>query len=263
MALGRIEAIFEYPGHEGILSLLNWIEADLEGELLFSIRERVLALRENNKDLPEINNFLMTLYQVHRNKRIFSLLYHLNCRRLASIALRILGNEDDLPDAVQDIFLRIHYYADSFFSKEPWSFHKWSSGIARNASLRFLEDRKKKENLKIRCLEYTRMLGLEALPMGQSEREPPQIIIGKEEESLVGVLIHYSNRFLTDSEKNLLFLTEHQNLSYKEISGALGIPRNQVGTYLARARSRRIRLMEKHLREIKHGTVSKDDSLRL
>jgi len=141
--------------------------------------------------------------------------------RVYNVALRITHDPDAARDCAQDAFIRayraLHQY-DPAYPFGPWLFR-----ITTNASLNFIERARGRE------------ITVEELP---EDPEPPEAgpeLAAIRKEDLQDVLDAMA--LLPPAYRAALTLRHMQQLSYQEVSEALGIPLGTVKTHLHRARA--------------------------
>ncbi len=138
-----------------------------------------------------------------------------------NVALRITHDPDAAHDCAQDAFIRayraLHQY-DPAYPFGPWLFR-----ITTNASLNFIQRGRGRE------------ITVEELP---EDPEPPETgpeLMTVRKEEVQEVLAAMAE--LPPAYRAALTLRHMQQLSYQEVSDALGIPLGTVKTHLHRARA--------------------------
>lgn len=138
-----------------------------------------------------------------------------------NVALRITHDADAAQDCAQDAFIRayraLHQY-DPAYPFGPWIFR-----ITTNASLNFIQR------------GHGREITVEELP---EDPEPPEAgpeLAAVRKEEVQEVLEAMAQ--LPPAYRAALTLRHLQQLSYQEVSEALGIPLGTVKTHLHRARA--------------------------
>lgn len=138
-------------------------------------------------------------------------------RVLFSVALRLLRNYDDAKDATQNTFIRAYEHLDSFDPERR--FFSWIYRIAVNESLNFRRSRRPQQVVE----------GTLEVQGGQAEA------VEARERS---ALLEQALSKLTDEYREVVVLRYFGDLSYEEISEALGVPEKTVKSRLFSARQR-------------------------
>jgi RNA polymerase sigma-70 factor (ECF subfamily) len=143
----------------------------------------------------------------------------------------MLRNEQDARDVVQDTFLNVHRRLDSFRGESALS--SWIGRIATNNALMKLRRRRRKPEGPLDV----------PVPGGEPgdrrsriivDRRPisEQIVLNRE----LGASIRSAVDDLPDRHREVLILSDYQDLSMKEIAAVLDISVSNVKTRLHRAR---------------------------
>jgi RNA polymerase sigma-70 factor, ECF subfamily len=151
--------------------------------------------------------------------------------RLYNLAYRILLDQGEAEDIVQETFL--HVYQALPFSQIDRPFRPWVTTIALNACRSLL--RKK------RPLVFADMVPagddeeeafVESIP---AEAETPAEVMEAEE---LEVALRQAVSTLPEEDRMILTLRYNEDLSYEQIGELLHIPTQTVGTHLYRAKRR-------------------------
>jgi RNA polymerase sigma-70 factor (ECF subfamily) len=170
-------------------------------------------------------------------------LVRLHGGRMLSVAKRMLRNEDDARDAVQDAFLSAFRAIDRFEGGSRIG--TWLHRIVVNAALMKLRTRRRKPE------EPLDPLLPRFLDDGHMER-PAQAWAVRSDEALERrelrqlVLDHIAD--LPETYRTILLLRDVEGLDTEETAEALGISRGAVKTRLHRARQALRELLDPHLR---------------
>ena len=151
--------------------------------------------------------------------------------RAYRLALRVLRDEDQARDVVQDAFLKVYGSLDRFEGRS--GFYTWLYRIVMNLCI----DRKRRDRSD-REVEWDEQMpgGSLADPAGA---DPAQS--GPEAEALsseLRTLVARAIAALPEDARRAIQLREIDGLSYKEIAEALGIPKGTVMSRLYYARRR-------------------------
>ena len=145
-------------------------------------------------------------------------LFERHHRAVYGYFMRMTGNRELSEDLVQDVFLRILRYRETY--QPQTSFAAWMYGIARNA-----------------FIDHTRKRRLESawsddLPEVRSNEELPDQRLGARQEQ---ELLRKALRELPADKREVLILSRYQNLRYDEIGRILGCEPNAVKQRVFRA----------------------------
>jgi len=152
--------------------------------------------------------------------------------RAMSVALKVLHNQDDAQDAVQDAFIKVWKNLDSFEGRA--SFSTWLHRIVMNASLDILRRVSSRPDLRDR--------------QGEDEDRPrvlerghdltPERVVGDRE---VAFLVRGAVRALPVVHRQAMEMREFDDLAYDEIANEIHCP---IGTVMSRLHNARKRLAE-------------------
>ncbi len=164
--------------------------------------------------------------------------------RLLAVARRLLRNEDDAGDAVQDAFLSAFRALDGFEGGSRIS--TWLHRIVVNAALMKLRTKRRKPEHPIDdMLPGFLENGHLANPAG-TWRELPEDLVGQSE---LRDLVLASIDQLPEGYRNVLLLRDIEELDTEETAAVLRMTANAVKTRLHRARQALRTLLEPQLRE--------------
>lgn len=138
-------------------------------------------------------------------------------RVLFGVALRLLGNYDDAKDATQNAFIRAYEHLDSFDPNRR--FFSWIYRIAVNESLNLRRARRPQQEI-----GTTLEVG-----GGQAEAVEARETADRVEGALAKLSAEY---------REVIVLRYFADLSYEEISEAVGVPEKTVKSRLFSARQR-------------------------
>ena len=157
----------------------------------------------------------------------FEIIIRRNQERLTNLVRRHLHREDELEDALQDIFLRIYSSLPRFKGRSK--LYTWIYSIANN----YLIDRLRKKRIRKISEEYMdetgRELGIEADGGGN-----PGLPVERDEERR---LIWLAMEGMDPMFKNVLILREVEDMSYDDMTIVLGVGIGTVKSRLFRARA--------------------------
>lgn len=146
-----------------------------------------------------------------------------------NLARWLTGSGQDAEDVVQEAFLRAFRFMDSM---QGDSARAWVLTIVRNTAMSWLKDG--------RASSATREF--DELRHGRSHTDGPEAQLeGKDERGVVNAAL----RKLPVEFREVLILREIEDLSYREIAQAAGIPVGTVMSRLSRARKELGKLLAK------------------
>lgn len=149
--------------------------------------------------------------------------------RAFGLALRVLRDEEQARDVVQDAFLKAYGSLDRFEGRS--SFYTWLHRIVMNLCL----DRKRRERSS-RRVEWSDEVEREAPADSESPSSPdPEVAL---ERSELRAQLSRAIALLPEDARRTLELREIDGLSYQEIAECLGVPKGTVMSRLHYARRR-------------------------
>ena len=156
--------------------------------------------------------------------------------RAYRLALRVLRDEDQAQDAVQDAFLKAYGSLDRFEGRS--GFYTWLYRIVMNQCL----DRKRRDRSD-REVEWSEDLSAAVAghPEGPSADPGQSGPHAEAERSELRAVVARAIQALPEDARRTVQLREIDGLSYKEIAETLGIPK---GTVMSRLHYARRRLQE-------------------
>jgi RNA polymerase sigma-70 factor (ECF subfamily) len=154
------------------------------------------------------------------NVQGFALVVKNTERLVTQIVRKMIANEDDQKDLVQDIYLKAYQYLPSFQFKSKLS--TWVAHIAYNTTLNYLQ----KKKIAILEIEPTALSNF-----GGSENPEIRTI---EAESVD--ILHAEIARLPPLYQTLITLYHLEELPNKEISEITNLPEGTIKSYLYRAR---------------------------
>jgi len=169
--------------------------------------------------------------------------------RAYGLALRVMGDEEQAKDVVQDAFLKAYRSLDRFEGRS--SFYTWFYRVVMNLCI----DAKRRQPAgrlvewdEGHALETPVGTGLDAVdPARQQTGGPAGALERAELREIIGRAIEV----LPDDARQTLMLREVDGLTYSEIAKSLGIPKGTVMSRLHHARRRlRALLAEQGVDEI-------------
>lgn len=172
------------------------------------------------------------------DKQAFEQLVELNSGKVYAAAYRILGDQQQAEDCVQEAFLKVYLKLGSF--KQQSKFSTWLYSIAVNEALDF----RRKNQKHTKQSDYD----LDQLSSNDENNPEKAAWIGNINDAAQGALDH-----LSDDIRAAFVLRHYQGCSINEITEILGINANT-------AKSRVFRAI-KRLRELLHAKVGDYETL--
>ena len=160
--------------------------------------------------------------------------------RMMAVARRLLRNEEDARDAVQEAFLGAFRNLDQFEGSARLS--TWLHRIVVNAALMKLRSKSRRPEQSIDELLPRFNAGGEAEELPRRWSEVSEALEQKETRQLVQDLIGK----LPDSYRTVLLLRDIEQMDTQEAADVLGISENAVKTRLHRARQALRSLLDEH-----------------
>lgn len=163
---------------------------------------------------------------------------------LLAVTRRLLGNEEDARDAVQEAFLNAYRSISTFHA--GCALGTWLHRIAINSALMRLRSRKKRHETSISELlpRFTED-GHHVDPPGKWQDRSDQPVLLEEDRALVRKAIDR----LPDTFRTVLLLRDIEELDTARTAELLGISANAVKIRLHRARQALRSLLEPHFRQ--------------
>ncbi len=163
--------------------------------------------------------------------------------RLLAVARRLLGNEEDAQDAVQDAFLSAFKALDQFDGRAQ--FATWLHRIVVNSALQKLRRQQRQETRSIdEWLPHYLNDGHQADPAQEWRPGPATALERQETRRLVREAID----LLPEAYRMVLLLRDLEEVNTEETAQLLGITVGMVKTRLHRARQALRSLLDPHFR---------------
>jgi len=155
--------------------------------------------------LPPLND----LYREHR-------------RRALAIARRIVRDQDEAEDVVQEVFTKLFAQKVRFDGKAAYS--TWLHRILVNSSINSLRARRRRGKLETRP---------------QEDDDPLEQVLNDERHAMFLAALEH----LSEQHRTMLTLRELRGFSYPEIAQLLRVPEGTVKSALNRGRARLLQVM--------------------
>jgi len=141
--------------------------------------------------------------------------------KLFRFAYRLLGNEDEAKDIVQEVFIRVWNGREQMAAVQNWE--AWCMRITKNLSLDRIRVMTRKRTQPIEesfDIHHEALTPLESTEMGESMQKITQMIAA-----------------LPEKQRQVMHLRDVEGYSYQEICEILELDMNQVKVNLFRARN--------------------------
>lgn len=152
-------------------------------------------------------------------------------RKVYNIVYRMLGNEEDAKDALQDTFIRAYRFIKKFKGKS--SFYTWLYRIATNVCLTRLKTRKTKEPSAGVSLDEPILDESEIQREIPDYKESPEHLFHRQQ---IQQALQDAINELPSDYRSVVILRDLQGLSNKEVSKALNLSIAAVKSRLHRGR---------------------------
>ncbi|NLN49516.1 MAG: sigma-70 family RNA polymerase sigma factor [Clostridiales bacterium] len=175
--------------------------------------EKLLITKSKNGDILAFEQ-LLSLYE----------------KKAYNIAFRMMRNEEDAKDAVQEAFIKVFKSMKSF--REESSFSTWLYRIVTNVCLDELRKRKKYASVSLE-FEIESDRGTTHIELDKDEVTPEDLYERQEKKELVLDTINS----LKEDYKTVVILRDIQGFSYEEIATILSCSLGTIKSRINRARN--------------------------
>lgn len=166
------------------------------------------------------------------NREAFDRLIGKYQSRVYRFCYRIVGDEGEAEDLVQEVFLQIHGHLSEFRNEAKFS--TWLYQIAKNQSLNRLKYLKRRRHYTLQSLDQPQS--------GDDERGPVQIAdesqdaLGQFEGRELHAMLHAKIRAMRPEYRVVLILRDIEGLRYDEIAEIMELSEGTVKSRIHRAR---------------------------
>lgn len=160
-----------------------------------------------------------------------------NPRILGSL-YRIIGRREEVEDAAQEVFVRLHQSLPQL--REAEVFETWLYRLTTHAAYDHLRKRMRRESIRMSDLSEEQARVVEA-NMGV------EAFAGERHGAEVRELMHHILRRVSAEDRGLLVLKEVEGKSLKELAAIYGCNANAIKVRLFRARKRALKAYEEML----------------
>lgn len=157
--------------------------------------------------------------------------------RVYRLAYRMLGNEEDAKDAVQEILLRLSSSIVNF--RGTAKFSTWTYRVAYNTCVDV--QRRRKQWFTLIPFEELSAEAIRLVPSGSTMSTDPDALC---EERFREKLLNQALATLSESQRVVLWLRDWEGLSNKEVATVFGISEGTLKARLHRARGALRRTLE-------------------
>lgn len=141
-------------------------------------------------------------------------------RLVTHMVSRVIGNEEDIKDASQEVFIRIYQNLNKFNFQSKLS--TWIAKVAYTTSINYA---KKRGNISLAEASHADLDSVEYVT--------PENLLDRKDEA---EFIQYQISKLPLAYRTVLTLFHLNEFSYEEIEGITGMPEGTVKNYIFRAR---------------------------
>jgi len=149
-----------------------------------------------------------------------------------TIAVRVVGNDDDAEDVAQEAFVRAYRALPKFRGDSKFS--SWLYRITTNRALTHLKRKKRRAAEGIVDIDAGPHIEAEAVDDGRRDDESPENLVRDEEFRRE---VRNAVAQLPEQYRVVVTLFYLEERSYKEVAATLGIPMGTLKTHLHRARA--------------------------
>jgi RNA polymerase sigma-70 factor, ECF subfamily len=173
-----------------------------------------------------------------RDPETFAALVHAAAGRMLTVATRMLGNDQDAQDALQEAFIQAHKALPQFEAR--CSIFTWLHSITVRACLMRLRHQRSRKEVEIESLLPQFQTDGHRANAGPQWSECEAAAIGEEERAYIRKCIDR----LPDDYRNIILLRDIEEMDTREVAEHLGISESLVKTRLHRARQALRTLLE-------------------
>ncbi len=198
---------------------------------------------------------LLEQYRKTRDPMLFKTLIRRFQNRLFNSAFRILGNQEEAEEVVQETCIRIHQSIDQFAKSSSLSFAAWIFRIAHNTSYDIVRNRSRKKMSNTVVFDPTAEEigengdGKTITQLSDPTSDPALKVDHHEQSQMIEKMLEQ----LPDSQRVVLILHDVEGFSYAEIAEIIG---EKLGTVRSRLHYGRSKLKELLTPYYSAGTLS-------
>lgn len=155
----------------------------------------------------------------------FTILVDRHVDALHGFVQRMLGNQDDAEDIVQDTFVRVWQKASQWHPKAKVS--TWLHSIAYNL-----------------CMDFYRRIKGETVDITEVELIDPHQPATSRQQQEVALQVQLALQQLPESQRSAIILCHYQDMSNREASEVLGISISALESLMARGRRKLKKILQ-------------------
>ena len=175
-----------------------------------------------NSSKPKPNESALVCRARQGDREALQKLLETHWRWLKGLLYSILGNPDDVDEALQSVCVQVLDKIDTL--KDPESFKPWLAAVARNLALTQRQKRARKP------------VGLDELSAGRETADPQQNVLENIARQEQHQQILQAIELLPEKYREVFVMKYMQDMSYAEIGEILNLPLTTVQVRLVRAR---------------------------
>jgi RNA polymerase sigma factor (sigma-70 family) len=186
-------------------------------------RKDIAFLNQQAAQQEQSDAEVIRLYLANQDARFFSILYRRYANKVYGKCISILKNDAEARDAMQDIFVKIMLNLGNFGEKSQFS--TWVYSITYNYCIDTIRKKKKEKTMFSEDIERA--------PDVAADEVPDQFLMEMDIKNLKVVL-----EALPDSDRLILIMKYHDDMSIKEIADILGKTESAVKMKIKRAKEK-------------------------
>lgn len=194
-------------------------------------------------DSDKQNTLAVIAEILNGNTKLFNTLEQKYRLLVTSLVRKMIKDEDDVDDLVQEAFLKAYNALSSYNSE--YAFSSWLYKITSNACIDFL--RKKRNFIPFSQMNVKNEEGESSFDVLDENADTSRNIMTDETKKIVSDAIN----LLPEKYRKIIEYRHYNEMSYEQISEVLEIPIGTVKIHLFRAK----KLLEMHLRKNKDSLV--------
>jgi RNA polymerase sigma-70 factor (ECF subfamily) len=177
-------------------------------------------------------------------QQAFRILFERYHRRAYAVAYGVVKNKQDALDVVQDAFVKVHRYIDSFQGGS--SFYTWLYRIVMNLSIDHIRRRRNAKGM-----EYDDAVGRDDDDVAGDGALLPRILDGNPSKTVIRrellERIQRALEELPEHHRAVILLREVEGLSYEEMAEVLAVPKGTIMSRLFHARKKMQALLSDYM----------------
>jgi RNA polymerase sigma-70 factor (ECF subfamily) len=186
-------------------------------------RKDIAFLNQQAAQQEQSDAEVIRLYLANQDARFFSILYRRYANKVYGKCISILKNDAEARDAMQDIFVKIMLNLGNFGEKSQFS--TWVYSITYNYCIDTIRKKKKEKTMFSEDIERA--------PDVAADEVPDQFLMEMDIKNLKVVL-----EALPDSDRLILMMKYHDDMSIKEIADMLSKTESAVKMKIKRAKEK-------------------------